>query len=238
MATAMAVAMRLEHDMDAMLTIKSAWLERGKAKFDDLFVGQHPELRRAAEAYARSYNGSFDYMVEMKAKALDAGRLTLSQARGVLNCAAAELRRAEEAPKPEMPDEAVPSVLSGTYTVVLGESDSAYVTLRLRNGDWAEGKPKGTQVIEYLAGPDNTLDFVGFGFVIGNQLQVWKRFAGNEKLATAASVLLELPTEVQGEAREAYAMRSGRCARCGRVLTVPASLHRGVGPECAKAMGW
>lgn len=30
---------------------------------------------------------------------------------------------------------------------------------------------------------------------------------------------------------------SGRCGRCGRVLTVPASLDSGIGPECAALMG-
>jgi hypothetical protein len=30
----------------------------------------------------------------------------------------------------------------------------------------------------------------------------------------------------------AYAEMSKRCRRCGRVLTVPTSLHRGFGPDC------
>jgi SNF2 family DNA or RNA helicase len=31
-----------------------------------------------------------------------------------------------------------------------------------------------------------------------------------------------------------YAMNSGRCWKCGRELTVPASIHRGLGPDCAQ----
>jgi uncharacterized protein DUF6011 len=29
----------------------------------------------------------------------------------------------------------------------------------------------------------------------------------------------------------------GRCGRCGRTLTVPESIERGIGPECAEKMG-
>jgi hypothetical protein len=29
----------------------------------------------------------------------------------------------------------------------------------------------------------------------------------------------------------------GRCGRCGRTLTVPSSIDRGIGPDCAKIMG-
>lgn len=29
----------------------------------------------------------------------------------------------------------------------------------------------------------------------------------------------------------------GRCGRCGRTLTVPESIDRGIGPECAEKMG-
>ena len=29
----------------------------------------------------------------------------------------------------------------------------------------------------------------------------------------------------------------GRCGRCGRQLTVPSSIDKGIGPECATKMG-
>jgi hypothetical protein len=33
-------------------------------------------------------------------------------------------------------------------------------------------------------------------------------------------------------------MRENACYRCGRTLTVPASVHRGLGPECARKGHW
>lgn len=119
----------------------------------------------------------------------------------------------------------------GTYTVVLG-SDGDYVTLRLRDAsDWAG---EGTLKIEYLVGPDNSTDFVAFGFVKAGRLQVWKRYRdGHARQQQAAQVLLGADADQQAQAGMAYALASSRCCRCGRKLTVPASLHRGMGPECA-----
>lgn len=35
-----------------------------------------------------------------------------------------------------------------------------------------------------------------------------------------------------------YAVHSAKCSRCERPLTVPASISKGVGPECAQKAGW
>jgi len=36
---------------------------------------------------------------------------------------------------------------------------------------------------------------------------------------------------------EAHALSSGNCLACLRTLTVPASIHRGLGPDCAARLG-
>jgi hypothetical protein len=36
---------------------------------------------------------------------------------------------------------------------------------------------------------------------------------------------------------ELVVRHEGRCGRCGRTLTVPESIDRGIGPECAEKMG-
>jgi hypothetical protein len=53
-------------------------------------------------------------------------------------------------------------------------------------------------------------------------------------LNTCLMVLFGADVEARHAAREAYAMRSGRCSRCNRDLTVPASLFAGMGSECQK----
>jgi hypothetical protein len=36
---------------------------------------------------------------------------------------------------------------------------------------------------------------------------------------------------------DAEVMHEGRCACCGRPLTVPESIERGIGPDCWEKMG-
>ncbi len=124
-------------------------------------------------------------------------------------------------------------VANGTYTVEF--ADGTYRTIRLSDctfGEFAEG----TQVAEFLRGSDNETDFTGFAFVQGSAFKVWSRFATAEELIKALDCLLQAGDA--GQFGEAYARKSGRCWRCGRTLTVPSSLHRGMGPDCAKKAGW
>jgi len=135
---------------------------------------------------------------------------------------------------PARANNAAPAIPQGTYTVVLDEE--TYVTIRIAAEKWADGKV----VASYLAGSDNEHSYKGFGFVNDKGINVWKRFAGNEKFEAAVNVLMNSFDEAHEkflELAEAYAMKSGHCARCHRKLTVPASLHRGLGPECANKEG-
>jgi Family of unknown function (DUF6011) len=129
-----------------------------------------------------------------------------------------------------------PAIPNGTYTVVLDAASGDYVTIRIATEKWCDGKV----VASYLAGSDNESSYKGFAFVNENGINVWKRFAGNERLAAALEFLTGNLTEAHEkflEMAEAYAMESGKCMRCGRKLTVPTSLHRGLGPECASKEG-
>jgi len=124
-------------------------------------------------------------------------------------------------------------VTPGYYTVVFDAERDDRITIRVRP-HWEEEKArKGDLVAAYLAGPDNTSDYVGFAFLTPHaekrMWNVWKRFSSNERLAHALEVLHTAGPEAAGLE---YAMRSGNCYRCGRVLTVPASICRGLGPVC------
>lgn len=122
----------------------------------------------------------------------------------------------------------IPSV--GFYTVVM--ADGSHVTIRVQP-HWEAAN---SLVYGYLAGSENTSDYINFAHSSPNgATRVWRKFLGQlPRQREALAVLLRATTEEQKEAGLAYAMASGRCARCGRTLTVPASIHRGLGPECAK----
>lgn len=139
---------------------------------------------------------------------------------------------AAPAPKPAV---FVPRDLSkyvGTYTVVFSENQYETIKIeRVKNGALA-----GRYIASFLSGPDNELDFQGFAFVNEyGDVHTWKKYNNLEGglKYRAVQIILQDIDGAKEKGQEAYAMRSGRCSRCGRKLTVPASLHRGLGPDCA-----
>jgi hypothetical protein len=127
------------------------------------------------------------------------------------------------------------NVPAGLYTVTDG---SGHVTLKVEtNASWANGQT----VISYLNGSNNERSYKGFAFATESGVKVWKAFRENSRLTAAAQFLV---TGDLNEARqeflnlaEAHALESGNCLACLKTLTVPASLHRGLGPVCAQRLG-
>ena len=140
------------------------------------------------------------------------------------------------APEPKKKREILPadeSVPNGTFSVVFKSDEfEEYQTLRIRRK--VQGNFKGKMIAEYFFGPDNTKDFKGFAFVEGRDLTVWRDYKESPSLARWTEAFNVIINGGDKEAGLAYAMHSGNCYRCGKVLTVPASLNRGLGPDCAK----
>jgi hypothetical protein len=120
-------------------------------------------------------------------------------------------------------------ILDGYYTVVFDEGEHRTIRIReVRNGNLA-----GRRIASYLAGPDNESDYVGFGFVEGRTVRLWKRFGDDSTLADAWRILVEDPDS----AAKGYAVESGNCWRCNRTLTDPESIELGIGPVCRRTLG-
>lgn len=145
-------------------------------------------------------------------------------------------------PKVEARSEATPATVAtrrvpdGTYTVDMG--DGSWVTLQIAPATWADGDD--LRQVSFLEGPDNELAYRGFAFLKADgRVVVWRRFREGHGRQRAALELLLTGDVAEAHRRfldraEAYALASGSCMRCGRTLTVPASLHRGLGPVCAQ----
>lgn len=120
----------------------------------------------------------------------------------------------------------------GTYTVVIPGDSKPHRTIRVVPWKSQPGK----SIFEMLIGPDNSLDFQGFGEQAGDHaFRIWRKFSNREEWLTAARALVTIVSEGDPDvAGEMYALMSSRCRRCNRKLTVPASIHRGYGPECAQ----
>jgi hypothetical protein len=123
----------------------------------------------------------------------------------------------------------------GRYTIIF--PDEAYRTIRVSRNDNPDFFNGEGFTLGYLSGPDNDTAYTGFGIIRADGLlTIWRKFRGGDtetKLRRAVDVLLADPAT----AGESYALASRRCYRCNRTLTVPASLHRGLGPDCAEKVG-
>lgn len=87
-----------------------------------------------------------------------------------------------------------------------------------------------------LTGPDNTKSYTEIGLITMDELKNVRfeahNYLGNkdyitlfERIFMSFSIGLVMPSIEM--------WHSGRCCRCGRVLTVPESIAAGIGPECA-----
>jgi hypothetical protein len=133
----------------------------------------------------------------------------------------------------------------GTYTVVIpgkewtdssGETHKNEDTRRTFMFQVAEkGGLMGKVIIKYLNGPDNTRNYAGFANATADRrgVRVWKKYRDSYQLIQLLKFLLKTD-DVLLDGREAYALQSSRCSMCRKKLTVPASINRGLGPDCAK----
>jgi hypothetical protein len=202
---------------------------------------------------------NLDFVRDISRKYLLGGGLTDGQAKGILNCMAAvrpeqnrgygpSIEKMNATAKPQTKLDAddqsyeawldfqASAIGMGYYTVV--HEDGSHTTVKV--GKWGEDKNRpGRKIrwISYLAGSSNTDDYEWFarqgdgeGYVIAPKHRM------NGKLGTALRVIFH-----EGgvhDAAKAYALESGNCARCNRLLTHPESIRDGYGPECIGKVGF
>lgn len=128
-------------------------------------------------------------------------------------------------------------VQQGFYTVV---NEGEHRTFKI--GPWREDalRPGGRiRWIGLLVGQDNTSDYETCARQTSDgTVTMHGRFRQSAQVAEWLAALMGESVEGHAAARLAYAVESGRCARCGRMLTVEDSINMGLGPECAnKVMG-
>jgi hypothetical protein len=86
----------------------------------------------------------------------------------------------------------------------------------------------------YLSGADNDVDFTYFSTLRGGIPSGRQDQCPVQRRALAAILAPAADLRAMGLA---YSLQSSNCWRCGRTLTVPASIHSGLGPDCAEKVG-
>ena len=89
--------------------------------------------------------------------------------------------------------------------------------------------------VNLLAGPDNTTDFVRLGMIFDETNFVVPRewSIGSDAPSAQAFRWVFGRLAASRDLATVRFLHEGRCGRCSRVLTVPASIETGLGPVCA-----
>jgi hypothetical protein len=135
--------------------------------------------------------------------------------------------------------------LAGKATVTIESlKTGAHYTYKIE-----KAKSGSAWFVSVLSGPSNETDFTYMGMLFSSEQKTWFGHNGTEFRLTKKSRYTDDAVCVRAfrffwRFVEAGAMpqdmnvrHSGACGRCGRTLTTPESLDRGIGPECANKLG-
>ena len=104
-----------------------------------------------------------------------------------------------------------------------------------------EGYKRPIWSVMAMTGPDNTSTYRNIGYIIGTPEKHDVTFRGNAKLPENHGLIQAFVWVLERANRgnfdtkhgRAHVYHEGRCGKCGKLLTVPASVQRGLGPQCA-----
>ncbi|MDE2426296.1 MAG: hypothetical protein KGO96_10370 [Elusimicrobia bacterium] len=143
-------------------------------------------------------------------------------------------------------------VLAGNATITLeSQKTGTWFTYKVRQATGRDGRPSSRWFVSLMNGLDNESSFAYIGL-----LDCGTKFASLLDPRTPLCFRQTAKSRVGADAPSVrgftYFWRSisegkmpcsmtvrheGKCGRCGRKLTVPESIDRGIGPECATHVG-
>lgn len=215
-----------QHDLDFAMSICQEMADGFKFDVSDV----DPELMRGATEFARQYQGSFEYMVSMHQQALRQW-LTVPQAKGVLNCMMADVRRQRLASRPK-------EVVDFTGLRQLFAKASAHlkrprITLQL-NGNPITVKlmTTGSHVGSINLSTGSYEDGIWYGRVETDGTLT----AGRSMSPAVRALIDELSTDPVAAAKR-HAHLTGNCCFCNRRLDDERSTSAGYGPICSQNYG-
>lgn len=86
-----------------------------------------------------------------------------------------------------------------------------------------------------LCGPDNTQNYryIGCMYINVENKFRFKNFPKNDGPAARAARWFVNRINIDRPMKTCQFLHSGKCSRCGRLLTTPESIQKGLGPVCA-----
>ena len=88
--------------------------------------------------------------------------------------------------------------------------------------------------VSLLTGPDNGASYSYIGLLENKQFRLTKNSQMNDDSGPVKAFRFMCTQVLENEKMpdQLEVWHEGRCGRCGRALTVPESIERGIGPEC------
>lgn len=123
-------------------------------------------------------------------------------------------------------------ILGGNATFTIENLDTGnYFTFKVRQPD--SNKP---HFVKVLTGPDNTQDYQFLGTIFNKQTYRHGKKSRITQNAQSAKVFQWLWQNIDNLPDNVEVKHMGNCGVCGRPLTTPESLDRGIGPICWEEM--
>ena len=134
-----------------------------------------------------------------------------------------------------------PTVNSTTVTLVSKRTGTRFTYDVKRKKPNADGHADEVWYVDLLSGPDNRQDYVPLAVLTKRAGRLTYFHASKSRIspeaASAVALRWAIDHLVVAGSERAFAQievwHEGRCGRCGRKLSVPASIALGLGPECA-----
>lgn len=124
---------------------------------------------------------------------------------------------------------------NATVTVVDANAEQRFTYKVQAPRDQNDQRP--IYFVKVLTGPENTRDYSYMGMI---SERTWLRTTARSRVTADAPSFKLLRRVLDGLGRNwplpdgVEVWHEGKCGRCGRALTVPESIERGIGPECAQ----
>jgi hypothetical protein len=220
------------------LAYKTDFATRAKAR-DNRANAQEKASRSWAEGHPQAWGWitsratSFDFAASMAQAVLKYGALTPNQLAAVERMIAGDAARAEQraTEQAERAERAQAADIAHIETALRTAQGNGLANPKLRLAGFkfsiapASGRNAGAVYVKGAAG-----EYLG-------KVQGGRLFTARECTPDAEAEILAVCADPEGSA-VAYGKRLGKCACCGRALSDPESVARGIGPICAGNFGW
>ena len=133
--------------------------------------------------------------------------------------------------------------LAGNATITLESlKTGAHFTYRVREAKPAEGSTRQLAAVNFvslLRGPDNDSDssYMYLGLLRGGKFTLTRNSKAGPDAPSVKAFAYFWSLGDGAFPSQLVVHHEMRCGRCNRVLTVPESITRGIGPDCAALMG-